>query len=187
SMRIWFDNDRLVSLNLVPSDIIRAIQAQNIQAPVGRLGARTVPDDQRLQINVQTQGRLTSAEQFGEIVLRANPDGSVLRVRDVARVEMGAESEDTYTRNNGTPAVGIGIYLSPGANAVATAKAVEQTLAKVKDRIPKGVTLRAVYDSTIFVNATIEDVIHTLFEAFVIVAIVVFLFLGSFRATLIPL
>ena len=187
SMRIWFDNDRLVSLNLVPSDIIRAIQAQNIQAPVGRLGARPVPDDQRLQMNVQTQGRLTSAEQFGDIVLRANPDGSVLRVRDVARVEMGAESEDTYTRNNGTPAVGIGIYLSPGANAVATAKAVEQTLAKVKDRIPKGVTLRAVYDSTIFVNATIEDVIHTLFEAFVIVAIVVFLFLGSFRATLIPL
>ena len=109
SMRIWFDNERLVSLNLVPSDIIRAIQAQNIQAPVGRLGARPVPDDQRLQMNVQTQGRLTSAEQFGEIILRANPDGSVLRVRDVARVEMGAESETLIPAYNGTPAVGIGI------------------------------------------------------------------------------
>ena len=187
SMRIWFDTERLVSLKLAPSDIIKAIQAQNIQAPVGRLGARPVPDDQRVQMNVQTQGRLTSPEQFGQIVLRANPDGSVLRIRDVARVEMGAESEDTYTRNNGKPAVGIGLYLSPGANAVATAKAVAQTLAKVKDRLPEGVTIRPVYDSTIFVSATIESVVHTLFEAFVIVAIVVFLFLGSWRATLIPL
>jgi multidrug efflux pump len=187
SMRVWFDTERLVSLNLAPSDIIRAIQAQNIQAPIGRLGARPVADDQRIQMNVQTQGRLTSAKQFGDIVLRANPDGSVLRVRDVARVEMGAESEDTYTRNNGKPAVGIGIYLSPGANAVSTAKAVGQTLAKVKDRIPEGVTIRPVYDSTIFVMATIEDVVLTLFEAFAIVGVVVFLFLGSWRATLIPL
>ena len=132
-------------------------------------------------MNLQTQGRLTSAEQFGEIVLRANPDGSVLRVRDVARVEMGAESEDTFCRINGKPAVGIGIYLSPGANAVDTAKAVAQTLAKVKDRIPDGVTLRPIYDSTIFVTATIETVLHTLVEAFVIVAAVVFLFLELAR------
>ena len=174
SMRVWFDTDRLVSLNLAPSDIIKAIQAQNIQAPVGRLGARPVPDDQRVQVNLQTQGRLTSSEQFGEIVLRANPDGSVLRVRDVARVEMGAESEDTFARINGKPAVGIGVYLSPGANAVNTAKAITDVLAKVKDRIPEGVTLRPIYDSTIFVNATI-------------VAAVVFLFLGNWRATLIPM
>ncbi len=187
SMRIWFDTDRLVSLNLAPSDIIKAIQAQNIQAPVGRLGARPVPDDQRLQLNLQTQGRLTSSDQFGDIVLRANPDGSVLRVRDVARVEMGSESEDTFARINGKPAVGIGIYLSPGANAVNTAKAVAETLAKVKDRIPQGVTLRPIYDSTTFVSATIEVVLHTLVEAFVIVAAVVFLFLGNWRATLIPM
>ena len=187
SMRIWFDTDRLVSLNLAPSDIIKAIQAQNIQAPVGRLGARPVPDDQRLQLNLQTQGRLTSSDQFGEIVLRANPDGSVLRVRDVARVEMGSESEDTFARIDGKPAVGIGIYLSPGANAVNTAKAVTNTLAKVKDRLPQGVTLRPIYDSTIFVSATIEVVLHTLVEAFVIVAAVVFLFLGNWRATLIPM
>ena len=137
SMRIWFDTDRLVSLNLAPSDIIKAIQAQNIQAPVGRLGARPVPDDQRLQLNLQTQGRLTSSEQFGEIVLRANPDGSVLRVRDVARVEMGAESEDTFARINGKPAVGIGIYLSPGANAVNTAKAVARDPGKGQASPPR--------------------------------------------------
>jgi HAE1 family hydrophobic/amphiphilic exporter-1 len=107
SMRIWFDTARLISLNLAPSDIIRAIQAQNVQAPVGRLGAEPVPDNQRLQMNVQTQGRLSSPEQFGAIVLRANPDGSVLRVRDVARVELGAENQDSSTRLNGKDAVGI--------------------------------------------------------------------------------
>ncbi len=187
SMRIWFDIDKLVGLNLAPSDIIKAVQAQNIQAPVGRIGARPISDDQRLQMNAQTQGRLTSPEQFGEIVLRANPDGSVLRVRDVARVEMGAQSEDTYSRINGKPTVGIGLYLSPGANAVTTAAAVNQTLKKVKGRIPEGVTLRPVYDSTTFVTETIDVVLHTLIEAFIIVGIVVFLFLGSWRATLIPL
>ena len=187
SMRIWFDIAKLVSLSLSPSDIIQAIRAQNIQAPIGRIGARPIPDDQRLQMNLETQGRLTTPEQFGEIVLRANPDGSTLRVRDVARVEMGAQSENTYSRINGQPSVGIGIYLSPGANAVTTAAAVGKTLQKVKDRVPEGVTLRAVYDSTTFVIATIKDVLQTLVEAFAIVGIVVFLFLGSWRATLIPL
>ena len=187
SMRIWFQTEKMVSLNLAPSDVIRAIQAQNVQAPVGRLGAKPVPDDQRLQMNVQTQGRLSTPEEFGAIVLRANPDGSVLRVRDVARVEMGAQSEDTFTRVNGKPAVGIGIFLSPGANAVSVAASVDKTLERVKSRIPEGVKLQAIYDSTVFVNETIKVVIHTLIEAFVIVGVVVFFFLGNWRATLIPL
>jgi HAE1 family hydrophobic/amphiphilic exporter-1 len=187
SMRIWFDTERLVSLNLAPSDVVRAVQAQNVQAPVGRIGAEPVPDDQRLQMNVQTQGRLSTPDQFGEIVLRANTDGSSLRLRDVARVEIGAENQDTFTRLNGKPAVGIGIFLSPGANAVSAATAVNETLDRVRDRLPQGVTLRAVYDSTTFVNETIGVVITTLIEAFVIVGVVVFVFLGSWRATLIPL
>jgi HAE1 family hydrophobic/amphiphilic exporter-1 len=187
SMRIWFDTARLISLNLAPSDIIRAIQAQNVQAPVGRLGAEPVPDSQRLQMNVQTQGRLSSPEQFGAIVLRANPDGSVLRVRDVARVELGAENQDTSTRLNGKDAVGIGIFLSPGANAVNVAQGVRATLDRVRTRLPEGVAIRAVYDSTTFVNETIQVVLLTLFEAFVIVGLVVFIFLGSWRATIIPL
>ena len=131
-MRIWFDTQRLDSLNLAPSDVIAAIQAQNVQAPVGRIGARPIGNDQQFQLNVQTQGRLTTPEQFGNIVLRANPDGSVLRVRDVARVEMGAQNEDIEGRINGQPAVAIGIYLSPGANAVQTAAAVRATLDRLE-------------------------------------------------------
>jgi hydrophobe/amphiphile efflux-1 (HAE1) family protein len=187
SMRIWFDIERLVSLKLSPSDVVRVIQEQNVQAPVGRVGARPIPDNQRLQLNVQTQGRLTTTEQFGDIVIRANPDGSVLRVRDVARVEMGAQNEDTFTRLNGRPSVGIGIFQAPGSNAVSTAAAVRETLDKVRGRLPEGVKLRAVFDSTDFVIDTIKVVISTLIEAFIIVGVVVFLFLGSLRATLIPL
>ena len=101
SMRIWFDTSRLTSLGLTPSDVIRAVQAQNVQAPIGRLGARPVPDDQQFQLNLQTQGRLTSPEEFGAIVIRANPDGSMLQVKDVARVELGAQNLDTFSRLNG--------------------------------------------------------------------------------------
>src|ERR1700704_1952742 len=111
SMRIWFDVSRLTSLGLSPSYVVRAVQAQNVQAPVGRIGARPVPADQKFQMNVQTQGRLTTPEEFGNIVIRANANGSVLRVRDVARVEMGAQNDDSDSRLNGSPAVGIGIYL----------------------------------------------------------------------------
>jgi HAE1 family hydrophobic/amphiphilic exporter-1 len=187
SMRIWFDTSRLTSLGLTPSDVIRAVQAQNVQAPVGRIGAEPVPEDQQFQLNVQTQGRLTTPEQFGAIVIRANPDGSVLQVRDVARIELGAQSEDTYSRLNGEPAVAIGIYLAPGANAITTAAAVNATLDKVRVRFPEGLQARVVYDSTDFVNDTIRAVVTALFEAFALVAIVVFLFLGSWRATIIPI
>ncbi|ONG52449.1 RND transporter [Pseudoroseomonas deserti] len=187
AMRIWFDTQRLVSLNLTPSDVAAAIRAQNVQAPTGRLGAEPVPNNQQTQMNVQTQGRLSSPEQFGNIVLRANPDGSVLRVRDVARVEIGAQNQDSRTRLNGQDGVGIGIYLAPGANAVQTAAAIEATLNRVRARMPEGMTVRPVFDTTIFVNDTIKEVIKTLAEAFVLVAVVVFLFLGNIRATLIPI
>jgi hydrophobe/amphiphile efflux-1 (HAE1) family protein len=186
SMRIWFDTQRLVSLNLAPSEVIAAIQAQNVQAPVGRIGARPIPDDQQFQMNVQTQGRLQTPEQFGAIVVRANPDGSVLRVRDVARVEMGAQNEDSFSRLNGAPAVGAAVYLAPGANAVATSNAVKATLARVAKRFPAGLSVRVVYDSTDFVNDTFTEVKKTVGEAFVLVVLVVFLFLGSLRATIIP-
>ena len=187
SMRIWFDTQHLTNLGLSPSDVIKAVQAQNIQAPVGRIGARPVSDDQQFQFNVQTQGRLTTPEQFGAIVLRANPDGSTLRVRDVARVEMGAQNDDMFNRLNGKPAVVIGLYLSPGANAIQTAAAVRATLDKVSARFPKGLEAGVKYDSTTFVNDTIHEVLKTLFEAFVLVAVVVFVFLGQLRATIIPI
>jgi hydrophobe/amphiphile efflux-1 (HAE1) family protein len=186
SMRIWFDSQRLTSLNLAPSDVIAAIRAQSVQAPVGRIGARPISDDQQFQFNVQTQGRLTTAAQFGNIVLRANPDGSVLRVSDVARVEIGAQNLDSESRIDGRAGVPIGIYLAPGANAVTTAKAVQATLQKLSNRFPPGLTYLVQYDSTTFVSDTISEVLKTLGEAFVLVVLVVFLFLGNLRATIIP-
>src|ERR1700675_1340999 len=186
SMRIWFDSQRLTSLNLAPSDVVAAIRAQSVQAPVGRIGARPISDQQQFQFNVQTQGRLTTPEQFGNIVLRANPDGSVLRISDVARVEIGAQNLDRESRIDGRAGVPIGIYLAPGANAVTTAKAVQATLQKLSGRFPAGLTYLVQYDSTTFVTDTITEVLKTLGEAFVLVVIVVFLFLGNLRATIIP-
>ncbi|MEA2921055.1 MAG: hypothetical protein QOF07_1018 [Bradyrhizobium sp.] len=186
SMRIWFDSERLTSLNLAPSDVIAAIRAQSVQAPVGRIGARPISDQQQFQFNVQTQGRLSTPEQFGNIVLRANPDGSMLRVRDVARVEIGAQNLDSESRIDGRAGVPIGIYLAPGANAVTTAKAVHATLQKLAERFPEGLTYLVQYDSTTFVSDTITEVLKTIGEAFILVVIVVFLFLGNLRATVIP-
>ena len=186
SMRIWFDTQRLNNLNLTPADVVAAIQAKNVQTTVGRIGARPIGKDQQFQLNVQTQGRLTTPEQFGDIVLRANPDGSSLRVRDVARVELGAENQDVESRLNGKPAVTIRISLAPGANAVQAAAAVKANLARLSQRFPPGLKYLVNYDTTTFVFDTIHDVLITLLIAFVLVVIVVFLFLGSLRATLIP-
>jgi multidrug efflux pump subunit AcrB len=166
--------------------VIAAIRAQSVQAPVGRIGARPIADDQQFQFNVQTQGRLTTSTQFGDIVLRANPDGSILRVKDVARVEIGAQNLDSESRIDGQAGVPMGIYLAPGANAVTTAKAVQATLTRLSERFPPGLTYLVQYDSTTFVSDTIAEVLKTLGEAFVLVVIVVFLFLGNLRATIIP-
>ena len=187
SMRIWFDMNRLISLNLAPSDIIAAIQQQNVQAPVGRIGARPTSDATQFQLNVQTQGRLITAEQFGHIVIRANPDGSVLRLSDIARVELGAASMDTESRLNGDPAVSIGLYLAPGANAVQTSARVQAALDELGKRFPDGLKSRVFYDSSSFVAATIDEVEKTLAIAFALVVLVVFLFLGNIRATIIPM
>ena len=186
SMRIWFDAERLNQLNLAPSDIINAIQQQNVQAPVGRVGARPTSNDTQFQINLQTEGRLSTPEQFGNIILRANPDGSFLKVKDVARVELGAASQDTESRLNGKPAVTMGVYLAPGANAVQTAKRVQQALDELATRYPPGLKATVFYDSTTFVSDTIGEVLQTLGEAFALVVVVVFLFLGNLRATIIP-
>jgi len=187
SMRVWFEIDRLISLNVTPQDIIQAIQAQNVQAAVGRIGARPIPDDQQFQFNIQTQGRLTEAAQFGDIVIRANSDGSTLRVRDVARVELGATTMDTESRLNGRPTVTMGVYLAPGANAVQVARSVRDTLTEMSQRFPEGMRTLVVYDTSTFVSDTIREVIITLIEAFILVVLVVYLFLGSMRATVIPM
>ncbi len=187
SLRIWLNPDKLTNYGLTPADVINAVQAQNVQAALGRIGAAPVTRDQQFQLTIKTLGRLTTPEQFGAIVLRANADGSVVRIRDVARVETGAKSQDRHSRFNGAPAASIGIYLSPGANAVEVTNEVRRVLTDLAKRFPTDLSYNLFFDTTVFVVATVREVIQTLVEAFVLVGIVVFLFLGKLRTTLIPL
>src|ERR1044071_4507577 len=186
AMRAWVHTDRLTGLNLTTGDIIKAIQGQNVQAAVGRIGARPILDDQRLQLNIQTKGRLASVDEFSNIVIRPNPDGSVLRLGDVARLELGAANLDRETRFNGASAAAIAIYQTPRANAITTLQAVKDKLAQLQMRFPDYLAWKITYDPTVFVTDTIHEVQKTLIEAFILVVIVVYLFLGSLRATLIP-
>jgi len=186
AMRAWVRTDRLTGLGLTTGDIVNAIQSQNIQAAVGRIGARPISNDQQLQLNLQTKGRLNTVDDFENIVIRTNPDGSVLRLRDVARVDLGAVNLDRDTRLNGGPAATVAVYQTPGANAINTLKAVKARIAEAEKRFPDDLAWKVTYDPTLFVSNTIHEVQKTLLEAFVLVVIVVFLFLGSIRATLIP-
>ena len=187
SLRIWLDPQRLAEFSLAPNDIIAAVQGQNVQAALGRLGAAPVEDQQQVQLTIKTTGRLTTPEEFGGIVLRANPDGSVIRIKDVARVETGAKSQDRHSRFKGAPTAAIGIYQSPGSNAVDVTHRVRAAMDTLATRFPADLTYDVFFDTTVFVTATIEEVIRTLVEAIILVALVVFLFLGRLRTTLIPL
>jgi hydrophobic/amphiphilic exporter-1 (mainly G- bacteria), HAE1 family len=187
SLRIWLDPARLTQYNLTPNDVVTAVQGQNVQAALGRVGAAPVTSEQQLQLTIKTKGRLTRPEEFEGIILRANPDGSVIRIKDVARVEMGARSQDRYSRFNGAPAAALGIYQTPGSNAVDVARRVSATMNTLAARFPDDLAYNVFYDTTIVVNATIREVVRTLVIAIALVTLVVFLFLGKFRTTLIPL
>src|SRR5260221_13520340 len=187
SLRLWLDPDRLTAFNMTPADVVTAVQAQNVQAALGRIGSAPTPQAQQVQLTIKTEGRLTRTEEFENIIVRANPDGSVVRVKDVAHTDLGAKTQERYSRFNGAPAAAIGIYQSPGANAVDVARNVRQVMDQLKQRFPEDVTYSVFWDATVFVTSTIEEVIKTLVIAFVLVAIVVFLFLGKLRTTLIPL
>ncbi len=187
AMRIDVNVERMTALGLTPNDLIRAIQSQNAQAAVGRVGAAPLTSDTQFQLTITTQGRLTTPEEFGAIIVRANPDGSTVRIRDVAEVAVGAKRLDSESFLNGRAGSAIGIYQAPGANAVAVAEGVRKALAEMKARFPQDMDVEVIYDTTVFVKDTINEVIHTLIEAFVLVGIVVFVFLGSLRATLVPI
>src|SRR3974377_1441480 len=186
SMRAWVRTDRLTGLNLTTADIITATQWQKIQAAVGRVGSRPVSNDQQIQLNIQTKGRLSTVPEFENIVIRTNPDGSILRLRDVARVDLGAANLDRETRFNGGPAAAVAIYQTPGANAINTLNEVRSRIEELQKNFPEDLAWKVTYDPTVFVKDTIHEVQKTLVEAFILVVIVVFLFLGSVRATLIP-
>ncbi|PZQ48418.1 MAG: hydrophobe/amphiphile efflux-1 family RND transporter [Rhodovulum sulfidophilum] len=187
SMRIILDVDRMTSLDLTPSDIVTALQAQNVQAAIGRIGAQPMTDDPLFQLNLTTQGRLADPTEFEDVVLRAQPDGSFLRIGDVAKVELGAQIADVTAAFNGQPTAMIGIYQLPGANALSTGQGVEAAMDRLAAAFPEGMKVNTVYDTTAFVKASVHEVVKTLIEAFVLVIIVVFLFLGNVRATIIPL
>ncbi|WP_028452576.1 efflux RND transporter permease subunit [Chitinilyticum aquatile] len=186
AMRVWLRPDRMAQLGLTTSDVVSAIREQNAQFAAGKIGAQPTTSPVDFTFTVQTKGRLEEVSEFQNIIVRAMPDGSKIRVKDIARVEIGGKDYDLTVRANGKPAVGIGTYLQPGANAVAVAEAVKAKMEELKARFPQDIRYSVPYDTTEFVKISIEEVVHTLFEAIVLVFIVVYLFLQNFRATLIP-
>ncbi len=186
SMRIWMDPDKMLGLSLTSNDVISAIQAQNSQVAAGRIGASPNPVGQQISATVNVQGQLTSPEEFGSIVLRANPDGSSVRLRDVARVEVGGESYNFSSRLNGKPSAAIGVQLSPTGNALQTSEGVRATMQELSQYFPQGIEYEIPYDTSPFVKISIEKVIHTLIEAIILVFIVMFVFLQNIRYTIIP-
>ena len=186
AMRVWLDPAKLQSYGLTPSDVNAAIAAQNAQVSAGSIGALPLANKQATEATVIVPGQLSTVEQFGDITLRALTDGSTVRLKDVARIELGGQSYATTARLNGQPSVGMGVQLAPGANALAVANAVKARMAELKGFFPAGVDYTSPYDSSTFVEISIEQVVHTLFEAVALVFIVMFIFLQNWRYTLIP-
>ena len=187
SMRIWLRPDRLDVLGITPQDIANAIKEQNAQSPAGRVGAEPAPPGQEMQFNVRAAGLMKDPKEFEEIIIRSNPNGSQVKIKDVARVELGAQTYDLRARLNKTPAGAIGIYLAPGANAIETADNVKKILEEAKTRFPPDMAYDITLDSTLPIKASMDEIVHTLFEAVILVLIVVYIFLQSFRATIIPM
>lgn len=186
AMRIWIDPDKMVGLKMTAADITTAISAQNAQVAAGQIGAAPNPINQDLTATVLVKGQLTDPKEFANIVLRANADGSTVRLRDVARVDIGSESYNFSSRLNGKPTAAVGIQMSSGANAVATANAVKAKMEQLKGFFPAGIDYAVPYDTSPFVSASIEKVVHTLIEAVALVFVVMLIFLQSFRYTVIP-
>jgi len=187
SMRIWLDPDKLAKLQLTAADVIGAVREQNIQAPAGQIGAAPSPPGQEFTYTVRAPGRLSSPEDFLKILVRSTEDGRELRLGDVARVELGGEFYKSFGRLNGKPAGVLVVYLLPGANQIESARGIYAALEELARFFPEDMAYTISYDSTPAVQASVEEIVHTLFEALALVVLVVFLFLQNWRATLIPL
>ena len=187
SMRVWLKPDRMAQLGVTTTDVANAIRAQNAQYAAGKIGAEPAPADQALVYTVTAQGRMAEPEEFGNIILRSNGTAGVLRLKDVARLELGAQTYDQFVTVDGKPTIGTAIFLQSGANALKVAEAVRKTMDGMSKGFPQGVTYLVPFDTTRFVIASINEVIHTLLIAAFLVLLVVFLFLQNWRATLIPI
>ncbi len=186
AMRIWMDPAKLASYSLMPSDVQTAIEAQNVQVSAGKIGALPSPDTQQLTATVRAQSRLQTVEQFKDIIVKSQSNGAVVRVGDIARVEMGSEDYTAVAKLNGHPAAGMAVMLAPGANALSTATLVKDKINEYKRNMPQGYDVAYPKDSTEFIKISVEDVVQTLFEAIILVVCVMYLFLQNIRATLIP-
>jgi len=186
SMRLWIDPNKLASRSLTAQDVVTALQSQNIQVGAGTIGQQPSPADQRYQIDLQAVSRLTSVPEFENLVVKTGTGGNLVRLKDVGRVELGAQNYGSFLRYRGNDAVGIGIYQLPGSNALTVAEEVKAELAKLKATFPPGLNYQVALDTTLYVDASLKEVIKTLFEAIVLVIIVIFFFLQDWRTTLIP-
>ena len=187
SMRIWLQPDRLAELGLTPGDVVAAVREQNTQVAAGRIGQEPMGADVDFTYTVTTLGRLQTPEQFGQIVVATRGDTGIVRLADVARVELGSRDYDFSARRNGRPTIPLGIFLSPGANAIEVGDAVKARMAELSVNCPPGLEYSVPYDTTTFVRVSIREVVKTLAEAMLLVFAVVFLFLQNWRATLIPM
>lgn len=185
-MRIWLDPDRMTSLGITAGDVTRAVREQNVQAPAGQIGQPPAPPGQQYQYAIQVQGRLSEVPEFENIIVRANPDGSVVRVSDIARVELGAQSYNSFGQLNGAPSTILAIYQRPDANAMEVADGVKALMQELQQRFPDDVEYAILYDTTAFIQASIEEVVETLLIALALVIFVVYVFLQDWRSTLIP-
>lgn len=187
SLRVWLDPNKTASRNLTSTDVVTAIREQNRQVAAGQLGAPPAPTAQSFQLSVNTQGRLVSEEEFENIVIRAGDDGEITRLKDIARIELGSSQYALRSLLNNQPAVAIPIFQRPGSNAIDISNEVRGKMEELKKGFPQGMDYSIVYDPTIFVRGSIEAVVHTLFEALILVVLVVILFLQTWRASIIPL
>ena len=186
SMRVWLEPERMNALGIVPSDIAAALRDQNNQLPAGKIGAEPLDSPVGFTYTMTTKGRLNTPEEFGQVVIRRDTDGSIVRLSDVARVELGAQNYSFSAEHNGVASVPMGLFLQPGANALETMDAVKARLDELSKGFPEGIEYAIPYDTTKFVRISINEVVKTLFEAMLLVFAVVYLFLGNWRATLIP-
>lgn len=186
SMRVWLRPDKLAQYDLTPGDVATAIREQNAQFAAGRFGQEPSQNDLAFTYSVNTEGRLPDAKAFEDIIIRADANAATLRLKDIARVELGAQDYSFIATLNGSPTVPIGVYLQPGANALGTLDAIKARMAELKTNFPEGIGYSIPYDTTLFVRVSIEEVVHTFIEAMILVIIVVFIFLQNWRATLIP-